>query len=434
MEGLYRFPLKMHVGAPCSPIVDVGQLVKRGECIANPTGLGARIHSSVTGKVKAIDEKEIVIEADEDQTKDFVKIKECDSIIEAVYEAGIVGAGGAGFPTHIKLKADIPDGYVIANCVECEPALHHNIGMLENDPGLVIRGIEYAMKATNAKKAYIAIKKKNKKAIDEIKKCLSNHKNIEIKELKDMYPMGEERAIIHAIFDKWLEPTQLPLDAGCVVINAETLANITRAVEDRKPVIDKDITVVGKINGGNAPHILFQVPVGSSIKELIDECGGIDGEYGEVIIGGPYTGKAEPLDDAVLTKLSGGAIVTIPFPRYEGEIGLLVCACGANEERLRDVASKMGAKVVGVTKCKNIVDVRGANKCKTPGDCPGQAQGIIYLKQCGAKRVLISNCSDCTNTVMCCAPKMGLPVYHHTDHVFRTLDHELTRRLPMEDK
>lgn len=434
MEGLYRFPLKMHVGAPCSPIVEVGKLVKRGECIANPTGLGARIHSSVTGKVKAIDEKEIVIEADEDQTKDFVKIKECDSIIEAVYEAGIVGAGGAGFPTHIKLKADIPDGYVIANCVECEPALHHNIGMLENDPGLVIRGIEYAMKATNAKKAYIAIKKKNKKAIDEIKKCLSNHKNIEIKELKDMYPMGEERAIIHAIFDKWLEPTQLPLDAGCVVINAETLANITRAVEDRKPVIDKDITVVGKINGGNAPHILFQVPVGSSIKELIDECGGIDGEYGEVIIGGPYTGKAEPLDDAVLTKLSGGAIVTIPFPRYEGEIGLLVCACGANEERLRDVASKMGAKVVGVTKCKNIVDVRGANKCKTPGDCPGQAQGIIYLKQCGAKRVLISNCSDCTNTVMCCAPKMGLPVYHHTDHVFRTLDHELTRRLPMEDK
>lgn len=434
MERLYRFPLKMHVGAPCSPIVEVGQLIKRGECIANPTGLGARIHSSVSGKVKAINEKEIVIEADENQSKDFIKIKECDSILDTIYEAGVVGAGGAGFPTHVKLKANIPNGYVIANCVECEPALHHNIGMLENDPGLVVRGIEYAMKATNAKKAYIAIKKKNKKAIDEIKKCLSNHKNIEIKELKDMYPMGEERAIIHAIFDKWLEPTQLPLDADCVVINAETLANITRAVEDRKPVIDKDITVVGKINGGNAPHLLFQIPVGSSIKELIEECGGIDGEYGEVIIGGPYTGKAEPLKDAVVTKMSGGAIVTIPFPRYEEEIGLLVCACGANEERLRDVASKMGAKVVGVTKCKNVVDVRGANKCQTPGDCPGQAQGIIYLKQCGAKRVLISNCSDCTNTVMCCAPKMGLPVYHHTDHVFRTLDHELTRRLPMEDK
>lgn len=434
MERLYRFPLKMHVGAPCSPIVEVGQLIKRGECIANPTGLGARIHSSVSGKVKAINEKEIVIEADENQSKDFIKIKECDSILDTIYEAGVVGAGGAGFPTHVKLKANIPNGYVIANCVECEPALHHNIGMLENDPGLVVRGIEYAMKATNAKKAYIAIKKKNKKAIDEIKKCLSNHKNIEIKELKDMYPMGEERAIIHAIFDKWLEPTQLPLDADCVVINAETLANITRAVEDRKPVIDKDITVVGKINGGNAPHLLFQIPVGSSIKELIEECGGIDGEYGEVIIGGPYTGKAEPLENAVVTKMSGGAIVTIPFPRYEEEIGLLVCACGANEERLRDVASKMGAKVVGVTKCKNVVDVRGANKCQTPGDCPGQAQGIIYLKQCGAKRVLISNCSDCTNTVMCCAPKMGLPVYHHTDHVFRTLDHELTRRLPMEDK
>lgn len=433
MGNLYRFPLKMHVGAPDSPIVKVGQEVKRGECIAEPTGLGARIHSSVSGKVQNINEKEIVLEADDNQSKDYIKIKECDSIIDTVYEAGIVGAGGAGFPTHVKLKANIPDGYIIANCVECEPALHHNMGMLESDPGLVVRGIEYAMKATGAPKAYIAIKGKHKEAIEAITKYISGSKNIEIKELKDMYPMGEERAIIHAIFDKWLEPTQLPLDAKCVVMNAETLANITRAVEDGKPVIDKDITVIGKIKGGNAPHLLFQVPVGSSIKGLIDECGGIDGEYGEVIIGGPYTGKAEDLDNAVVTKMSGGAIVTIPFPRYDGPIGLLVCACGANEERLRDVAAKMGAEVVAVTKCKNVVDVRGANKCQTPGDCPGQAQGIIYLKSKGAKRILISNCSDCSNTVMCCAPKMGIPVYHHTDHVFRTLDYPLTRRLPMED-
>jgi proline reductase-associated electron transfer protein PrdC len=434
MEKAYKFPLKMHVGAPASPIVKEGQEIKRGECIAEPNGLGAKIHSSISGKVMKVAETEIVILSNAEQSEEYLKIKECDDIVEAVYEAGVVGAGGAGFPTHIKLKAQIPDGYIIANCVECEPALHHNIRLLETNPELVIRGMRYAMKATESKKSYIAIKDKNKKAIESVKRCLNGSKDIEIKELKDIYPMGEERAIINAIFGKWLEPTQLPLDAQCIVLNGETLANITRAIEDRKPVIDKDVTIVGKLKGEHKSHVLFQIPVASSIKELIEQCGGIDGSYGEVIIGGPYTGKAENLDTAIVTKTSGGAIVTIELPRFEGNIGLLVCACGADEARLRDIAGKMGSNVAGVTRCKNVVEVRGTNKCLTPGDCPGQVQGIMYLKQQGAERVLISNCSDCSNTVMCCAPKMGIPVYHHTDHVFRTVDYPLTRRLPMEEE
>ena len=153
-----------------------------------------------------------------------------------------------------------------------------------------------------------------------------------------------------------------------------------------------------------------------------------------MVIGGPYTGKAGDIDTSVVTKISGGAIVTIPLPEFDGPIGLLVCACGANEERLRDVAGKMKSEVVAVTKCKNAIEVRGTNKCLTPGNCPGQVQGVMHLKKNGAKRILISNCSDCTNTVMCCAPNMGVPVYHHTDHIFRTVDDELTRRLPMEEE
>ncbi|WP_050607144.1 proline reductase-associated electron transfer protein PrdC [Clostridium niameyense] len=434
MEKIYKFPLKMHVGAPDKPCIKEGQKVKRGECIAEPTGLGAKIHTSMSGIVDKITDTEIIVKADENQSKDFVKIKKCDNILDTIFEAGIVGAGGAGFPTHIKLKANIPDGYIIANCVECEPALHHNIEFIEENPQVLINGIKYAMEATKAPKAFIAIKGKHEKAIKILNDCLKGEKNIEIKELKDMYPMGEERAIIHAILDKWLEPTQLPLDAKCVVINAETLANITRAVEDGKPVIDKDITVIGKLKSGNKPNIFIQVPVGTSVKDLIEECGGIDGEYGEVVIGGPYTGKAGDLETSTVTKISGGVIVTIPFPEYKGPLGLLVCACGANEERLRDIAGKMKSEVVGVTKCKNVEEIKGNNKCKTPGDCPGQAAGIMYLKKQGAKRILISNCSDCSNTVMCCAPNLGLPVYHHTDHVFRTLDYTLTRRLPMENK
>jgi len=110
MANCFKFPLKMHVGAPDVAVVKEAQEVKRGECIAEPNGLGARIHSSVSGKVSKITETEIIIEADENQSEEYVKIKECDSIIDSVYEAGVVGAGGAGFPTHIKLKTQIPDG------------------------------------------------------------------------------------------------------------------------------------------------------------------------------------------------------------------------------------------------------------------------------------------------------------------------------------
>ncbi len=241
--------------------------------------------------------------------------------------------------------------------------------------------------------------------------------------------MGEERAIIHEVFGKWLEPTQLPIEANCVILNAETLANIVRAVEDRKPVIDKDVTVGGKLANGKKQNVFLQVPIGTKVKEMIARCGGIDGEYGEVIIGGPYTGSAGNVEEDVVTKTSGGIIVTIPFPKYEGKVGLLVCACGANENRLRDVASKMGSEVVEVLPCKNIETIRGANKCKTPGTCPGQAQVVLKFKKAGAQRLIIANCSDCSNTVMNSAPQLGLGVYHHTDHVFRTVDHELTRRL-----
>ncbi len=201
------------------------------------------------------------------------------------------------------------------------------------------------MKATNSTKGYIAIKAKHPEAIASLEKALKGATDVEVKPLADLYPMGEERAIINAIFDKWLDVTELPIEAKCIVMNAETLANITRAVEEGKPVIDKDITVIGKLKSGNKPNIFLQVPVGTPVKDLIEKSGGIDGEYGELVIGGPYTGKAGDIEKDTVTKISGGAIVTIPLPEYNGPLGLLVCACGANEERLKDVATKMNAKL-----------------------------------------------------------------------------------------
>lgn len=428
--NIFKFPLKMHVGEPCQPIVKVGDIVERGELIANPIKLGAKIHSSVSGKINKIENNIIYIEANDIQNRDFKRIKECDTISEYALEAGLVGAGGAGFPTHIKLKTLIPNGYVVANCVECEPALEHNVQFLEKSPELVLKGIKYAMESTKATKGYIGIKEKNKKAISIVKDMIKklDYSNIEIALVKDIYPMGEERALIHSIFNEWISPKDLPSSLNCIVMNGETLVNLTRAIEERKPVIDKDLTIVGDFKNKENKNVYFDLPIGTPIKNITKDYQ-LRYPIGELVIGGPYTGIAQDIEEASITKTSGGAIFTLSLPKYKDSIGLLVCACGANEQRLRDIATKMESDIKAVTFCKNIDD---NGKCKTPGVCPGQAQGVMFLKQQGAKRIIVSNCNDCSNTVMCCAPKLGIGVYHATDHIFRTINHPLTRRLAID--
>ena len=423
----------MHVGSPSVPTIKPKQEVLRGQCIAEPeTGkLGARIHSSVSGVVDSVTNEFIVISENGNQSTDFEKIKKCKSVKESVYEAGVVGAGGAGFPTHVKLGAVLKEGYLIANGVECEPGLEHNIERLEQDPTETLKGIKYAMDAVGATKGIIGIKEKHGKAVDIVNQYISKLNFSEIMKVhtvKDIYPMGEERALIHSIFGKWIDPTNLPSSLNCLVLNVETLVNITKAVEIGKPVIDKDFTIVGDFLDKNYSTVLLDVPIGSSIKTVLTGFKPVY-EIGEYIVGGPHTGVSSNIEDAYITKMSGGVIVTIPLPEYKGPVGLLVCACGANEERLRDIASKMHAEVKGVAFCKNIAE---NGKCQTPGTCPGQAQVIMKLKSEGAKRVIIANCHDCSNTVMCSAPKLGIGVYHSTDHVMRTIDQTLIRRMPID--
>ncbi|WP_418965734.1 proline reductase-associated electron transfer protein PrdC [Cetobacterium sp.] len=425
--AIYKFYLKIHTEKSCYAIVSIGDDIVRGELIAESMDLDLKIHSSVKGRVLEINDEEISIDGDICQTEDFKKIKRCSSIAEYAKEAGIIGAGGAGFPTYLKLKTLIPNGNIIANCVECEPGLKHNVELLKNEPELVIKGIKYAMDSTMAKKAYIGIKEKNSTAIKAINAAIKSleYTDIQVVLVKDIYPMGEERALIHAIFGEWISPNDRPITLNSIVLNTETLANLTRAVEYRKPVIDKDITIIGDFKNKDKENVYFNVPIGTSVKELIKEYE-IKYPVGEFIMGGPYIGVSKNLETAVITKTTGGLIFTIPLPIYEGPIGLLVCACGANEERLREIALKMGSTVKAVAFCKNIAN---NGKCMTPGVCPGQVERILFLKRENVKRVLISNCMDCSNTVMCCAPKLGLGVYHATDHIFRTIDYPLTRRL-----
>ena len=447
--------LRQHVGAPCAAIVKAGDEVKKGTKIATPTGLGANIFSSVYGVVEEVLEDRIIIRPDEEQKDEFVPIEVEDENdkLAMVKEAGIVGMGGAGFPTGVKLGINLAEtemaeldpeinpelpadfklehSYILINAAECEPGLEHNIRQIEEQCGKVVRGVKYCMEITHADKAIFAIKKKNEKAIEILRKAIAGEDEISIHLLPDIYPMGEERAVVRECLGVNLTTMQLPSAARSVVVNLETAAKIAEAIDEKKPCITKNLTVRGKINGGNQAHVFMDVPVGVSVGELIEKAGGIEGVYGEIIMGGAFTGKSTELD-APITKTTGGILVTIEFPDLHGaNVGLLVCACGGSEERMREIADKMNGKVVSVCRCKQAIENKpGAPlKCLRPGNCPGQVKNNMQFKKDKCEYIIIGNCSDCSNTVMASGPKMGLKVFHQTDHVMRTVGHALYRTL-----
>lgn len=422
--GLQKILLQQHVGTLCQAVVNVGDKVKKGSLIAKPTGLGANIFSSVYGEVKEITKDAIIIKKDENQAEEFIKLEGEDKF-QLIKDAGIVGMGGAGFPTSVKLGTKVK--YILVNAAECEPLLHHNIDQIIEKTDMTIRGLKYVMEICGAQKGIFAIKAKNEKAIDALVEGCKDDNSLDIHLLADIYPMGEERAIVREVLGILLKPTELPSVADAIVINVETLLRIAEAIELRKPCFSKNITVVGKLNKGTDPQVFMNVPIGTSVKELINMAGGIDGDYGEIIMGGPFTGKACDLDTPI-AKTTGGIIVTKPFEDLQGEkMGLLVCACGGDEERMKDIAHKMNAEVICVQKCKQAIEVKNDLKCENPGNCPGQALNVMNIKKAGAKHILIGNCTDCSNTVMASASKMNLEVHHQTDHVLQTVGKDVIR-------
>lgn len=384
--------LKQHVGGPCKAIVEVGQDVKKGELIAVPEGLGANIHSSVYGKVTAINEA-IVIELADEQPEEFVPIKETSSYVEAVKEAGIVGAGGAGFPAHIKFNTELDNGYVLVNAAECEPVLKHNIQLMNENPELLISGLKYAMEMTKAAKGYICIKPKHKKTMITLGKAIKGESNIEIKFLPDMYPAGDERVIIREVLGVELEPGQLPSAANAVVSNVETLKNVALAIDERRPVITKDVTVGGRIKGDVDGVVYMDVPVGMPIGHYIELSGGVEENAGEIVIGGPFTGRSGSVESPV-TKTTGGILVSIVFPNDSRKFGILACECGAQEDRLTEIVEAMGGTVVASERCKRMVEVNGRYRCDKPGECPGQTEKVLKLKKEGAEAIIAGSCQD----------------------------------------
>lgn len=428
--------LRQHVGKPCVPCVKKGDKVAVGTLIARPQGLGANIHSSVDGVVSKITDAAIFIKPSKNLTTIGHKVSKVisakkEDLIGRVTEAGVVGMGGAGFPTGVKLSTDLKGGYILVNAAECEPLLAHNMAQIMKYPAETIKGIQYAMKISNASKGIIAIKNKHKKEVEVLLKALKGIDNIHVHLLPDIYPMGEERAVVRECLGKLLPVTDLPSAAGAHVINIETVLRVYEAIEFGRPTVSKNLTVVGKMKRGKEAQVFFDLPIGMKVKDVLALAGGIDGKYGEIIMGGPFMGMPCKLDDPI-TKTTGGLIVTEPFKDYKGaKVGLLVCACGGNEARLKDLATKQNMKVVDIEYCKQAQDPKGNGvyKCENPGNCPGQAVKCMNIKKAGATEILISNCSDCTNTVMGSAPGLKLNVHHETDHVFETVGMEVMRHL-----
>ena len=422
----FQFLLRQHVGVPSIPVVAANDTVVRGQLIAQKPAdqLGANLHASVSGKVTRVTDTliEIVPNVGFETEQTYLPLQG-QTPRELVIASGLVGLGGAGFPTYQKLLP-MAGATVIMNAAECEPILEHNMAMLAREPQKALRGLAIAMELTGAASGVIAIKAAHCKAIQALKAHLPQ--TVRLCLLPSHYPVGEERAIVREALGILPSAFELPSAANAVVFNAETLYRLAFAVDERKPLIQKAVTVAGKLSG--APIQTFHnVPIGLPVAALLAQAGGISGRYGELIMGGPFTGKRTALDSPIV-KTTGGILVTEEFPKRARKFGLLVCACGPDEARLHELAASMDCDVVGTAYCKQAQQVKAGYKCQNPGQCPGQAQKVLELKKAGAQEILIGNCSDCTNTVMACAPQLGLVVHHATDGALRAVHQRLIRR------
>ena len=302
-------PMQQHIGAPCEPLVKIGDEVKVGQIIADTDKfVSTPIHSSVSGKVVAIGDvklangsisKAVTIESDGEMTVyEGIKppvIKNAADLTKAVRESGLVGLGGAGFPTHVKL-ALMPNENIdtlIINAAECEPYITVDYRECMENSANIIKGVMTMIKYLGFKQAIIAVEDNKPKAIDLLKSKVNelagDNSNIKIMALKSKYPQGAEKMMVQSATGRKIPPGKLPSDVGCVLINVASVAFIQRYIETGKPLVSRSVTV-----DGSAIHTPknVRVPIGTSISDIIDFCGGFKAEPFKILSGGPMMGAA----------------------------------------------------------------------------------------------------------------------------------------------
>lgn len=395
-------PLGQHIGAPATATVKKGDEVKVGTIIAQAGGfVSANIHSSVSGKVLKIDnvydssgypKPAVFINVEGDEWEEGIDrspaiVKECNldakEIVAKISAAGIVGLGGATFPTHVKLspppgnKAEI----LIINAVECEPYLtSDHVLMLEHGEEIMI-GVSVLMKAIQVNKAVIGVENNKKDAIVHLTKLATAYPGIEVMPLKVQYPQGGEKQLIDAVIRKQVKSGALPISTGAVVQNVGTVFAVYEAVQKNKPLVERIVTVTGKKL--SRPSNLL-VRIGTPIAALIEAAGGLPENTGKIIGGGPMMGRALLSPDVPVTKGSSGVLIldreeAVRKPmrdciRCAKCVG--VCPMGLNPAFLmRDTLYKSWE----TAEKGNVVDCIECGSCSFT--CPANRPLLDYIRQ-----------------------------------------------------
>lgn len=383
-------PLSQHIGAPASAIVAKGDTVKVGTLIAKAEGfVSANIHSSVSGKVLKIgtapdlagfQKPAIIIDVEGDEWESTIDrseelktecLLEPKEIIDRIKSAGIVGLGGATFPTHIKLS--LPPGskaeVLIINAVECEPYLtSDHILMMEYADEIMV-GCHILMKAIGVNRTVIGIENNKKDAIARFQQIATKYEGIEICPLKVQYPQGGEKQLIDAVMRRQVKSGALPISVGAVVQNVASVYAVYQAVQKNKPLIERIVTVTGK-KLSNPSNLL--VRIGATIADVIEATGSLPEDTGKIIGGGPMMGRAMVTPEARITKGSGGILLM------------------SKAESKR----KPEAPCIRCAKCINVCPI-GLNPAFLMRD-------VQYKDWDGAERSWIADCIECGSCSYTC--------------------------------
>ena len=327
-EGDVVIPLSQHIGAPAKACIAVGDRVLVGQKIGEAAGfISANVHSSVSGTVKKIEPhlvaggnmvECVVIENDGEYEEYLWKLKPYEEMTkeekrDAIKEAGIVGMGGAGFPTNVKLspKNEAEIEYVIVNGAECEPYLTSDYRRMIEEPEILVEGLKMVLSLFDNAKGIIAVEDNKLDAVIALKKLVKTEDKIDVKAVYTKYPQGGERSLINAVTGREVNSSMLPADVGCVVNNVDTIFAIHNALKNHKPLISRVVTVSGD---DIAEPSNFLVPVGTNMRQVIEAAGGFKTEPEKVISGGPMMGIAVFSTDYPVTK---GTSAVLAFKKDE---------------------------------------------------------------------------------------------------------------------
>ena len=388
-------PMKQHMGRECTPTVKLTDLVKVGQIIGDTDAfIGAPIHSSVSGKVTKIDEiigtdgnpiKAVEITTDKlqeiDESVKVPEVTDLQSFAAAIRASGLVGLGGAGFPTHVKLMPKNLDEVttLLVNGAECEPYITaDNRAMLE-DTDDIVEGIKLVKQYMELSEVIIGVEDNKPEAIAKLQAAVAGLDGVSVKSLKAQYPQGGEKVLIYECTGKIVPEGKLPSDVGCVVLNVSTIAFIARYMHTGMPLVTKRVTVDGD---AIAEPKNVEVPIGATFGDIIDFCGGFKTEPKKIIMGGPMMGFAVPTLDYPVLKNNNAILAFSAEKTAEAEAPETPCIRCARCVN----ACPLGLMPAAIEKAFNAGDVDAlkalkVNLCMECGCC-------AYV--CPAKRNLVS--------------------------------------------